>query len=227
MRERDMRARVEAFLGRQVRLLVVPPALGLGLALTTACKAHVPDRPPCTVYDFEDDSRSPCAVSRPDGVPIYSAYAQDPDDSRPSRFPPPEIYIPRPEETARAINAARESCDTAGLRAALLSHGEFSILARTPPDEATYEEMVVRWLATYSQPDCALSKTAADPHPGQPKITGVVSLPAGREWKTALTLVLVNLPLLEQEQASADTRAPIALVDFGGQWRVLPRTPSR
>jgi hypothetical protein len=218
---------VEAFLGRQVRLLVVPPALGLGLALTTACKAHVPDRPPCTVYDFEDDSRSPCAVSRPDGVPIYSAYVQDPDDSRPSRFPPPEIYRPRPEETARAINAALASCDTAGLRAALLSHGEFSTLARTPPDEATYERMVVQWLATYSQNDCALSKTAVDPHRGQPKITGVVSMPAGREWKTALTLVLVNLPLLDQEQASADTRAPIALVDFGGQWRVLPRTPSR
>jgi hypothetical protein len=192
---------VEAFLGRQVRLLVMPPALGLGLALTTACKAHVPDRPPCTVYDFEDDSRSPCAVSRPDGVPIYSAYVQDPDDSRPSRFPPPEIYRPRPEE--------------------------FSSLARTPPDEATYEEMVVRWLSTYSQPDCALSKTAANPHPGQPKIAGVVSLPAGREWKTALTLVLVNLPLLDQAQASADSRSPIALVDFGGQWRVLPKTTSR
>ena len=222
-----MRARVEQFLGRQVRSLVVPPALGLGLALTPACKAHDPDRPPCTVYDFEGDSTPRCAVSRPDGVPVYSAYAQDPDESRPSRFPPPEIYRPRPEETARAINAALANCDTPQLRAVLLSHGEFSTLARTPPDEATYEEMVVQWLATYSQPDCALPKTAVDPQPGQPKIIGVDSLPAGQEWKKPLTLVLVILPLRDQGQASANSRPSIALVDFGGQWRVLPKTPIR
>ena len=222
-----MRARVEQFLGRQVRSLVVPPALGLGLALTPACKAHDPDRPPCTVYDFEGDSTPRCAVSRPDGVPVYSAYAQDPDESRPSRFPPPEIYRPRPEETARAINAALANCDTPQLRAVILSHGEFSTLARTPPDEATYEEMVVQWLATYSQPDCALPKTAVDPQPGQPKIIGVDSLPAGQEWKKPLTLVLVILPLRDQGQASANSRPSIALVDFGGQWRVLPKTPIR
>jgi hypothetical protein len=198
MRERDMRARIDAILRRGLRSMVAAPAFSVGLALATGCKAHVSERSPCTVSDFEDErANGPCVFSRPEGVLIYAATAPPDDTAAPPGYgpdeapapppplgPPANLFKPRPESAAREIAAAIERCDLSTIRAAILSHGELSSLSRTPPDATAYEERITRWLGNWSLTDCTPSlPTTESPRP-QPSIKSVVNVPAGRGERT-------------------------------------------
>jgi hypothetical protein len=70
MREREMRERIECFLKLRLKTLVMPSALGLGLALTSSCRAHVQSKADPSIAsqgDRKDES------SERDIVSIYSA----------------------------------------------------------------------------------------------------------------------------------------------------------
>jgi hypothetical protein len=237
-----MRARIDAILRRGLRSMVAPPALSMGLALATGCKAHVPERSPCTVYDFDDEAENaPCLVSRPEGVLIYAAtpppgdapappyYGPDegiappsdgPDGTPGTRAPlgpAPTLFKPRPESAAREIAAAIEGCDLPTLRAAILSYDELSAISRTPPDATAYEELVTRWFAKWSLTECTPRHTTTAPR--QPTIKSAVNVPAGAEWKSPLAIVSVTLPL----QTSPEQPSQISMVDLDGRWRILLR----
>jgi hypothetical protein len=234
-----MRARIEAILRRGLRSMVAPPAFSVGLALATGCKAHVAERSPCTVYDFEDEkANGPCVASRPEGVAIYSATSPPDETTAPPYYgpdeglappappgppaplgPPANLFKPRPESAAREIATAIERCDLQALRAAILSHEELSSLSRTPPDAAVYDERVRRWLADWSLTDCAPVQPTADSVRPQPAIKSVVNVPAGAEWKSPLAIVSVTLPV----KTGAAELSQVLLVDLGGRWRILLR----
>jgi hypothetical protein len=70
MREREMRERVEYFLKPRLRAMLMPSALGLGLAMTTACGAHVQSKAdPSIASQGDEEDESP----RGDTVAVYSA----------------------------------------------------------------------------------------------------------------------------------------------------------
>jgi hypothetical protein len=57
MREQDMRERVERFLKAAFRTRVLPAALGVGVSLTSSCRAHVsPDSGPSVTSETESSS---------------------------------------------------------------------------------------------------------------------------------------------------------------------------
>ena len=70
MREREMRERIERFLKLRLRTVVMPLALGLGLALTSSCGAHVQSKAdPSIASQGDEEDESP----RGDVVSVYSA----------------------------------------------------------------------------------------------------------------------------------------------------------
>jgi hypothetical protein len=233
MRKRDTRARVERSLVLSLSKLVMP-ALWLGAALSTACTPHAPERPPCSnVYDFQGGANSRCALSRSGpGYPVYPdypvypiGYPSDEDDGPPAPLPWSEIFTSRPETAAREIKAAIEACDRAKLWNAILGYEEFSSFAKTPPDQTTYAQMIEECLATHLQEICDGSPMETHPRLGDPKIQKVVAVPAGGEWKRPFTLV--TIALFEQGQIPPKPRPPVMLIDFRGDWWILPRGPGR
>ena len=58
-----------------------------------------------------------------------------------------------------------------------------------------------------------------------PKIQKVVAVPAGGEWKRPFALLTVAL--FDEGQTPPKPRPPIMLVEFGGDWWILPIHPHR
>ena len=122
MREQDMRARVEGYLRRRLCRLVVPPAFGVGVALTGACRAHIPPGEDPALTSQTADAE-PDDLDRPEGIPIYSA-AFKPNTGLPA--------YRQVKSRASDIALAVEKCDRLFLRTAILSHAEFASLRAGP-----------------------------------------------------------------------------------------------
>jgi hypothetical protein len=219
MRKRDTRAWVERSLGLSLSRLVLS-ALWLGLALSMACTAHAPEHAPSgTVYDFHDPN-SRYAPSRPDVYPIgYD------DDGPPAPLPRSEMSTSRPETAAREIKAAIEGCDRTKLWNAILGYEEFLSFVKTPLAQETYAQMIKECMAMHLQESCEASPIETHPRLGDAKIQKIEAVPAGGHWKRAFTLVTVAL--FEQGQTPPKPRPPLTLVEFNGDWWVLPKTPDR
>lgn len=224
MRKRDTRARVERSLRLSLSKLVMP-TLWLGLAPSIACTAHAPEHAPCsTVYDFQDGANSRCALSRPDGIyPI--GYASDEEGGPPAPFPRAEMYTPGPETVAREIKAAIEGCDRAKLWNAILGYEDFSSFVRTPLAQETYAQMIKKCMAMHLQDICEESPIETHPRLGEPKIQKILAVPMGGEWKRAFTLV--TIALFDQGQTPPKPRPPLMLVEFNGDWWILPKMQGR
>jgi hypothetical protein len=219
MRKHDTRARLQRSLGLSLRELAMR-ALWLGIAPSMACAAHAPEHAPCsTVYDFQDDANSRCALSRPNG--IYPIGYEN--NAPPVPLPRSAIYTSRPETAAREIKDAIEGCDRAKLWNAILGYEEFLSFVKTPLAQETYAQMIEECLAMHLQEICEESPTETHPRLGDPKIQKIVAVPAGGVWKRAFTMV--TIALFDQGQTPPKPRPPIMLVEYSGDWWILPKTP--
>jgi len=225
MRKRDTRTWGERSLGLSLSKLVMP-ALWLGLAPSMACTAHAPERAPCgTVYDFHDPN-SRYALSQPDRMIYPIGYpSEDENDGPPVPLPRSEMCNSRPETAAREIKAAIERCDRAKLWNAILGYKEFSSFVKTPLAQETYAQMIMECLAMNLQEICEESPIETHPRLGDPKIQKIEAVPAGGDWKRAFTQV--TIALFEQGQTPPKPRPPIKLVEFNGDWWILPKMPGR
>jgi len=150
---------------------------------------------------------------------------EDENDGPSTPLPRSEMYNSRPETAAREIKAAIESCDRAKLWDSILGYEEFSSFAKTPLAQETYAQMIKECMAMHLRASCEASPMETHPRLGDPKIQKIEAVPAGGDWKSAVTLV--TIALFEQGQTPPKPRPPITLVEFNGDWWILPKMPGR